>query len=439
MRDMSEDYAGPVSATVRPGAGGAAALPAEGLAPEHVLHLIGQAQSMDVAWRNGRSWAYTYFANDGLLDLAGTAYRAGISANGLSGSAFPSLARFEADIIGWLGALTGGAEAGSITSGGSESILMAVKAARDQARSTGRLAAGRRGNIVGSRSTHPGFAKAAHYLDLDLRRAALLGDQRADCEAMGALVDRDTVLMVASAPSYPHGVVDDVARIAALADAAGVPCHVDACVGGMVLPFARAIGAWDKEFGFSNPGVTSVSVDLHKYGYAPKGASVILYRSAEMFQAQKFSHADWTGGRYEVPNLCGTRPGGAITAAWATMRALGHSGYRDLTRQALGATRRLRAGLDAVTGLHVVGDPDMTLLAVGDSLGRIRPIAAGLRDRGWVLGVQGYAGTGEEPSIHLTVTAGHLPVIDEFLNDLSDAAAAASGDRSGAASGDRSG
>lgn len=148
-----------------------------------------------------------------------------------------------------------------------------------------------------------------------------------------------------------------------------------------------------------------------------------LYRRHQS-STSEFSHADWTGGRYEVPNLCGTRPVGAITAAWATMRALGHSGYCELTRQALEATSRVRAGLNEIAGLHVVGDPDVTLLAFGDSLGRIRPIASGLRERGWVLGVQGSDGAAEEPSIHLTVTAGHLPVIAEFLSDLRDVAAA---------------
>jgi sphinganine-1-phosphate aldolase len=392
-----------------------------------VLAEIERSQARDVDWRRGRSWAYTYYASDELLEVIGAAYRLGLSANGLSGTAFPSLARFEADILAWVGDLLGGAEAGSVTSGGSESILLSVKAARDQARlAGGRLAPGRRGNVVAARSAHPGFAKAAHYLDLDLRRGALHADQRADPAALAALIDDDTVLVVASAPSYPHGVVDDVPAIAALAARAGLPCHVDACVGGMVLPFARDLGAWGGEFGFGVPGVTSVSVDLHKYGYAAKGASVILYRSPELFDCQVFTHADWTGGRYAAPNLCGTRPGGAITAAWAALRHLGQAGYRELTRQALAATALLRAGLEAIPGLHVVGDPDINLIAVGDARDRIPAIAAGLRERGWVLGTQGDPARGEEPSIHLTVTAGHLPVMNEFLGDLANAAAAAS-------------
>lgn len=404
---------------------GPVALPARGQAAAEVLAEIRHSQTRDVDWRNGRSWAFTYYANEELHEVIGAAYQLGMSANGLSGAAFPSLARFEGEILAWLKDLLGGGEAGSVTSGGSESILLAVKTARDWARAQGRAAGGRRGHVVAARSAHPGFAKAAHYLDLDLRRARLHHDQRADAADLASLIDGDTVLVVASAPSYPHGVVDDVPAIAAIAAAAGLPCHVDACVGGMVLPFARSIGAWSGEFGFAVPGVTSVSVDLHKYGYTAKGASVIMYRSAELFGWQGFAHADWTGGRYQVPNLCGTRPGGAVTAAWAAMRYLGHDGYCELTRQSLRATTRLREGLGSVPGLHVVGDPDINLIAIGDTRGRIKPVAAELRKRGWVLGTQGDASRGEERSIHLTVTAGHLPVIDEFLHDLSEAAALA--------------
>jgi sphinganine-1-phosphate aldolase len=400
-------------------------MPASGWPAAEVLAEVRRSQARDVDWRRGRSWAFTYYANDELLDLIGAAYQLGMSANGLSGAAFPSLARFETEILDWMKDLLGGGAGGSVTSGGSESLLLAVKTARDWAAAHGRLRDGRRGNVVAARSAHPGFAKAAHYLGLELRRGALHADQRADVAAMADLVDADTVLVVASAPSYPHGVVDDVRAIAGLAADADLLCHVDACVGGMVLPFARSIGAWQGEFGFSVPGVSSISVDLHKYGYTAKGASVVLYRSSDLFGRQGFVHADWTGGRYEVPNLCGTRPGGAITAAWAAMRYLGQAGYCELTRQSLEAVALLRAGLDQIAGLHVVGDPDVNLIAFGDSEGRLGAIARQLRQRGWALGTQGDPGRGEEKTIHLTVTAGHLPVTTEFLADLAVAAAAA--------------
>jgi sphinganine-1-phosphate aldolase len=421
-------YAGgrPTAQQPPEGVSSAGPLPAEGLSASQVLGEIRHSQASDVDWRNGRSWAFTYFADDELLELIASAYRLGMSANGLSGAAFPSLATFESDILAWIKDLLGGGEAGSITSGGSESILLTVKAARDWARQRGRLDRRRRGNVVAPRSAHPAFAKAAHYLDLDLRRSALHDDQRADPAALAAMIDPDTVLVVASAPSYPHGVVDDVPAIAGIAASAGLPCHVDACVGGMVLPFARSIGAWRGDFGFSVPGVTSVSVDLHKFGYTAKGASVIVYRSADLFGCQTFADSSWTGGRYEAPSLCGTRPGGAITAAWAALRYLGHAGYCELTRRSLDATAALREGLDAIRGLHVVGDPDVNLIAVGDAHGRIRRIAAQLRCRGWVLGTQGDPASGQEPSIHLTVTAGHLRVMSEFLNDLAEAADEAS-------------
>jgi sphinganine-1-phosphate aldolase len=420
------DYAGGgVTAAAR---APAAALPAQGRAAADVLAEVRRSQQRDVDYRRGRNWAYTYYASEELLAVIGAAYQLGLSANGLSGAAFPSLARFEADILAWMTGLLGGhpgAAAGSLTSGGSESILLAVKTARDLGRWQGRPRDGRRANVVAARSTHPGFAKAAHYLGLELRRARLRDDQRADAADMAALIDSGTVLVVASAPSYPHGVVDDVPAIARLASEAGLPCHVDACVGGMVLPFARSIGAWHGEFDFAVPGVTSISADLHKYGYTAKGASVILYRTAELQRWQSFADDDWTGGRYEVPNLCGTRPGGAITAAWAVLRYLGHDGYCQLTRQSLQATARLRDGLARIDGLQVAGDPDINLIAVADARGRIRPIARELRRRGWVLGTQGDTSRGEDKTIHLTVTAGHLPYIAEFLHDLGEAAALA--------------
>jgi glutamate/tyrosine decarboxylase-like PLP-dependent enzyme len=239
---------------------------------------------------------------------------------------------------------------------------------------------------------------------------------------MAELVDDNTVLVIASAPSYPHGVVDDVREVALLAETVGVLCHVDACVGGMVLPFARSLGSWSGEFDFSLSGVTSMSVDLHKFGYTAKGASVVLYRSADLFSYQGFTDSDWTGGKYEVPNLTGTRPGGAITAAWAAMRYLGQTGYCELTRQSLEATRVLREGIGIIDGLHVVTDPDINLMAIGDEHNRIRIIASELIRRGWVLGTQGASERGEEQTIHLTVTAGHRRVIGEFLGDLALAA-----------------
>lgn len=426
------DYAGgaapaPPAATGPPAA--PATLPAHGQDAAGVLAEVRRSQARDVDYRRGRNWAFTYYAGEELLDLLGAAYQLGMSANGLSGAAFPSLARFEAEILSWVTGLLGGTggEAGSMTSGGSESILLAVKTARDWARAQGRPRERHPGNVVASRSAHPGFAKAAHYLGLELRRGRLRDDQRADPAGMAAMIDDNTVLVVASAPSYPHGVVDDVPAIARLAADAGLPCHVDACVGGMVLPFARSIGAWHGPLGFEVPGVTSVSADLHKYGYTAKGASVVAYRTAEWLGWQSFAHDDWTGGRYEVPNLCGTRPGGAITAAWAAMRYLGHDGYCELTRQSLQATAMLRDGLAAIDGLHVAGDPDINLIAVGDTRGRIRPIARELRKRGWVLGTQGDASRGENKTMHLTVTAGHLPHIAEFLDDLTAAADLASG------------
>lgn len=401
-------------------------MPEEGTSESSVLESLRHLQESDVDWKRGRSWAYVYFAGDDVLEVAARAYTMAMSGNGLSGRAFPSIAACEREVVAWVRSLVGGA-CGVMTSGGSESIFLAVKTARDRKRVECR---DRPMNIVVPYSSHPAFAKAAHYLGLEMRRAALRSDLRVDVASMEALCDDCTALLVGSAPSYPHGVVDDIPEVAGLASARDIPCHVDACVGGMVLPFALELGRWRGSFDFCNAGVTSMSIDLHKFGYTAKGASAVLYATEDMLEQQGFTFDAWTGGRYSAPNMTGTRPGGAIAAAWAVMRFLGKTGYRRLVAQALDATAQLSAGIADIEGLAVVSDPDICLIAFGDRDGRIADVAAELTRRGWVLGTQGPSPQ-VDCTIHLTVTSGHQPFIGEFLRDLRGAVEIA---RSGAPS-----
>ncbi|TYP89579.1 pyridoxal phosphate-dependent decarboxylase family protein [Blastococcus xanthinilyticus] len=396
-----------------------AAFPASGTDASEVLGRIEQLQHEDIGWRDGRAFAYVYHAGEALEELLQDAYLAGFSTNGLSPAAFPSLGRMERDVLEMVGDLLGcPAPAGSMTSGGSESILLAVKTARDALLASRPEVA--RPRVVLPVSAHPAFSKAAHLLGMTTTRVPVdPAGLRADPERMHRAVADDTALLVASAPSYPHGVVDPVADLAAVAGDHDVPLHVDACVGGMLLPFVRDLGRPVPAFDFTVAGVSSMSVDLHKFGYAAKGASLVLYRDPSYFAHQPFVFDDWSGGHYAAPNVAGTRPGGAIAAAWAALTHLGRKGYQDLTRRALAATDEIRAGIERIPGLQVLGAPDASLLAFGSAGPSLPAIVKDMRRRGWAMGLQG-----PPESIHLTVTAGHERVVDALLADLRSACSA---------------
>lgn len=345
--------------------------------------------------------------------IAKEAYSLYFSENGLNPGAFPSLRRFETEVISMAAGLLGGDEnvVGNMTSGGTESILMAVKTARDWARANRPQV--RRPEIVLPLTAHPAFDKAAEYFGLKIVHTPVSGDSRADVEAMRKAAGPDTILLVGSAPSYPHGVVDPIAEIAALAQERGILCHVDACVGGFMLPFARKLGYPIPAFDFSLPGVTSISADLHKYGYAAKGASLILYRDASLRRHQLTAYTDWPGGIYASPTMLGTRPGGAIAAAWAVMNYLGEEGYLRLAATTMETAVKLRAGIDAIPGLHVLSDPDISVMAIGSDTLNVYEVADEMTLRGWHLDRQQFP-----PSLHLTVHYGHAAVAGAFLDDL---------------------
>ena len=278
--------------------------------------------------------------------------------------------------------------------------------------------------MVCATSAHAAFDKAGHWLDVDIRRVDVDAGYRADVDAMADAVDDGTVLVVASAPAYPQGVVDPVPELAALADERGILCHVDACLGGFVLPFLGRLGLCDRRWDLSVPGVTSLSADLHKYGYAAKGVSVILYRTRELARYQPFVTSNWLGGLYGSPALAGTRPAGPIAAAWAVLHHLGWEGYLRLAGDAHRAATALRAAVEDTPGLAVRGEPDATVLAfgadgtddgvdafaLGDELGR---------RGGWFFDRQT-----PPDSLHATVHAGHRAVMDQLVADLGPAVAA---------------
>jgi glutamate/tyrosine decarboxylase-like PLP-dependent enzyme len=387
-------------------------LPALGRAPDELWALMEQARADDVDWRGGRVAGYLFLGGEDVLAVAKRAYAEFASENGLSAKAFPSLQRFESDVIAMTAGLFHGEQAvGSITGGGTESILLAVKSARDRARAerSGITAPA----IVLPFSGHPAFDKAGHYFGLRVVRTPLRDDLYVDLDAYRAAITENTVLMVGSAPNYPFGMVDPIPEMAALAAERGISFHTDACVGGYFLPFAEKLGRPLPTFDFRVPGVTTMSADLHKFGYTAKGASVILSRDPELFRYQGFESGDWPCGLYRTPNIAGTRPGGAIAAAWAVMLYLGEAGYCRLVETVLRFTDRLIAGIEEIPGLEVRGRPDMGLLSYGSSTLDIHAIAAGLEQRGWFVQQDR-----RPPGIHLMLSAGHEGIVDQYLEDL---------------------
>ena len=407
-------------------------LPPHGWDPDRVAAALAQLGEGDVRWREGRAFSLVYSAGPEVAAVADDASRRYGAANALNVEAFPSLAAMQRDVVaavaGWVGAPPDAA--GYLTSGGTESILMAVLGARERHRAERGITSP---NVVLATSAHAAFSKACHYFGLEERRVAVRGDWRADPEAMAAACDDATVLVVASAPSYPQGVVDDVPAIAALAGRLGANCHVDACMGGVTLPHLARLGHQVSPWGLEVPGVSSVSVDLHKYGYTAKGASVIVWRDRALRRWQTYATDDWLGGRYGSSGVMGTKSGGPIAAAWAVMHHLGDDGYLRLAREARAATQRLCEAVGDMHGgrmLRVMAPPDATLVAIEAVPGSgVDPwaVAEELWRRGWWVDRQG-----PPPSIHLTVNAIHGAVMDDFVAELRSAVEAVAG-RSGSA------
>lgn len=395
-------------------------LPQEGRAPEDVLAQMKAMRAADLRWQEGKVFSLVFFAGEEASQLLKEAYTLFFSENALNPTAFPSLRRFETEVIAMSANLLGsqGNVVGNMTSGGTESILMAVKTARDWARAE--RPAIRQPEMILPLSAHPAFEKAAHYFDVKAVHTPLGADLRADVGAVREAITPDTILLVGSAPAYPHGLVDPIPDLAALAREHDLLLHVDACVGGFMLPFVRRLGYPVTDFDFTVSGVTSLSADLHKYGYAAKGASVILYRNAALRRYQLFASTDWPGGIYASPTMSGTRPGGALAAAWAIMNHLGEAGYLAIARQVMGTATKIREGIEALDGVKILGEPAMSLMAIASDDLDVYEIGDELGGRGWHLDRQQFP-----PSLHLTINYAHVEQADRFLADLAAAVAAA--------------
>lgn len=366
----------------------------------------------DVAWRDGKTAVYVFNAGDDITQIQKQAYALYMSENGLGPAAFPSLAQMEAEVVAMGLRLLHGDEAscGTMTSGGTDSITMAIKAARDYHRS--RSSESKRLNVVMPWSAHPAFDKAAMLMDLELRRIPVGDDLLADVAAIEAACDDDTIMVVGSAPSFPYGLIDPIEALADLARRHDLWLHVDACVGGYIAPFVRMNGADIAPFDFEVPGVSSMSADLHKYGYCAKGASTVLFRNEELRSHMLFDCSDWPGGRMVTPTLAGTRPGGAISAAWAIMNHLGVEGYRAKHKLVTDAREAIARGVQQL-GFEVLGDPKLGIIAFSHPTLDVFAVYRQMYKRGWVTAL-----TTRPRALHLMLSPFHVEVTDTYLADL---------------------
>jgi sphinganine-1-phosphate aldolase len=375
-------------------------------------------KAQDADWRAGKTWSLIYPAGpevDALLAEANELY---LYENALNPFRFPSLRQMEVDVVEMTAGLLHAPEGagGCMTSGGTESILMAVKAARNRARAERGVT---EPQLLAPVTAHPAFAKGAEYMGLELVQIPVGDDFRADVDAAARLINDRTALVVGSAPNYPFGVVDPIPELSALAAERGISFHTDSCLGSFLLPFLERLGELVPPFDFRVPGVTTMSADVHKYGYCTKGASTVLHRDdAHLKKYQLFFYDRWPGGIYASFAMAGARPAAPIAAAWAVMRFLGEEGYLKLARRVRDTTRKLREGIAAIPGLRVWGEPVMSVMSFGSEEHDVMAIGDVMDDRGWHLDRQT-----DPDALHLMVSPAHARVVDAFLSDLRDAVA----------------
>ncbi|KAK9117595.1 hypothetical protein Sjap_016542 [Stephania japonica] len=393
-------------------------LPKAGLG-KAVVEKLRVEKGNDINWQ-GKCSGTVYIGGsetDGHFSLINEAYSMFAHTNPLHLDVFPSIVRFEGEVVAMTAALlgsnekaSGGQICGNMTSGGTESILLAVKSSRDYMRSKKGIT---KPEMIIPESAHSAYDKAAHYFKIKLWRVPVTKEFRADAKVMRRFINKNTILIVGSAPGFPHGIIDPIEELGALAKNFGICLHVDLCLGGFVLPFARKLGYPIPPFDFTVEGVTSISVDVHKYGLAPKGTSTVLYRNHDIRKHQFVAVSEWSGGLYVSPTIAGSRPGGLIAGAWAAMMSHGQEGYLENTKAIMQVSKRIQKGIKEIPELHIVGRPDMTIVAFGSNVLDIFEVNDMMSSKGWHLNAL------QKPnSIHICVTLQHVPVHEDFLRDL---------------------
>ncbi len=390
-------------------------LPEHGRAHGDVLATLRSFKEGDADWGHGRVPLFVFKADEAVYEMGKSAFFEYFTENALGGRrAFPSVKRMEDEVVEMALSLFSAPDdaQGFMTTGGTESIIQAVQTCRDWSRKQ-RGEPRHRGNIVAADSLHPAFDKAARLMDLDIRRTPVTADFRADPAAIEAMIDADTIMIVGSAPCFPYGVIDPIAALSEVAERRGVWLHVDACVGGYVAPFVKMIGREIPDFDFRVSGVKSISADLHKFGFCPKPASTVFYRSGDLAESHPFDFSGWPNGRFMTSTIVGTRPAGGVAAAWAVFNFLGIEGYKQIARDLMAFTDAYKAGISEVAGLKVLGAPHLSIVAYGSDEFDIFRVAEIMSEKGWTPGL-----VQRPKAIHRMMSMIHQPSLDEYLTDL---------------------
>jgi glutamate/tyrosine decarboxylase-like PLP-dependent enzyme len=390
--------------------------PKKGMNEQKILEQMDEMAKKDLDWRSGKTWSLVYHASDEHTEFLKKAHNKFFSKNALNPMAFPSLRQFEAEVVAMtLDLLNGGNRArGVMTSGGTESNAMAIKTYRDWARE--KYPEIKKPEVIMPISAHPSLEKGAHYFDVETVRVPVNDEYRADVDAVRDAITDNTILIVGSAPDYPRGKVDPIREMAKIAKENDLGMHVDSCLGGYLLPFLKKLGYDIPDYDLSVPGVTSISADTHKYGFAAKGASVLMFNSPKLQQHQFYAYVDWPGGIYASPSFRGTRPGSIIAAAWAGIKHLGEKGYLELAKSMMETTKKLMEGIEKIPELYIIGDPDMTAFSYTSDELDMYAIEERLADKGWGIDKLQFP-----KALHMMINPKHAEVISEFLTDLNDA------------------
>lgn len=393
-------------------------LPSEGLTKDAVMAQLETFRGQDIRWREGRAFGYVYDPGREAEEVGKAAYVSFLSENALDPTAFPSMLKLETDLVAIGAAHLGGdprVVSGNFTSGGTESIFCAVKAARDHARATRGITDP---EIVLPTTAHAAFHKASHYMGLKVVPVDVVDDAFVvDVAAMEAAMTPQTVMLVGSSPSYGHAVVDPIPELAELAERTGVWLHVDACVGGWLLPYFERLGEKVTPFDFRLPGVSSISMDLHKYAFCPKAASLILYRDRSLRKYCVYACAEWTGYTIINTTVQSTKGGGPMAGAWATLNYMGDAGYLDIAKRSLAATKALVAGIESIDGLEVMGEPAFCMAAAKSSEFSVFHVIDEMKERGWYVQPQLSFANSQE-NIHFSLQVGNLANVEPMLKDL---------------------
>jgi glutamate/tyrosine decarboxylase-like PLP-dependent enzyme len=390
-------------------------LPIAGRASGDILAELRDMKGADVDWKGGRAPLYVFKATDEVYEVGRAAFMEYFSENALGARrAFPSVKRMEDEIVAMALDLFHAPDdaQGFMSTGGTESIILAVQTCRDWSRAR-RGDPKHRGNIVGAETLHPAFNKGAKLMDLEVRRAPLGPDLRMDLAAVEGLIDDDTIMVVGSAPNFPFGIIDPIAELGAIAERRGVWLHVDACVGGYLAPFVKMAGRKVPDFDFAVPAVSSLSADLHKFGFCPKPASTVFYRDADKAKHHMFDADVWPNGRFLTTTIVGTRPAGGVAGSWATMQFLGRDGYTSLAAKLMDFVDAYQAGIRATEGLKIHGAPDLSIVSFGSDELDIFRVAELMGEKGWLPGL-----TQKPKGIHRMMSMFHEPVLGEYLDDL---------------------